>query len=135
MARTAVACLLLYIFLAATTMWAAAKASVTGSIFCDRDSNSIMTSPWPQTDRLYHGCLSRPDTPSTSSSVQLRCIYSNRPIEVYFAFTNTVNGFYRFDNDLPTIEDGIPGNYTCTVLLATFKDPTCGFPWPLRWRR
>eukprot|EP00850_Spirogloea_muscicola_P025125 SM002241S07291 [mRNA] locus=s2241:316:943:+ [translate_table: standard] len=96
MARAPAPCLLLLTVLAATTTRAGARASLTGSVFCDRDFNGIMDSPWPQTDRLYHGCLSRPDNPSTSSSVQLRCVYSNRPIEVYFAFTNGVDGFYSF---------------------------------------
>eukprot|EP00850_Spirogloea_muscicola_P025863 SM004605S16336 [mRNA] locus=s4605:156:293:+ [translate_table: standard] len=45
MARTPVAWHLLVTILAATTMRAAARVTLTGSVFCDRDINNIFESP------------------------------------------------------------------------------------------
>eukprot|EP00850_Spirogloea_muscicola_P004339 SM000018S03704 [mRNA] locus=s18:941558:942422:+ [translate_table: standard] len=127
MARAPAPCLLLLTVLAATTTRAAARASLTGSVFCDRDFNGIMDSPWPQTDRLYHGCLSRPDTPAQGALLQLECVYQGRGFEMFYTTTNSM-GSYSFDNDLPTYEDGYPGStpfYRCSVSLSSSGDINC----------
>eukprot|EP00850_Spirogloea_muscicola_P024064 SM000433S15730 [mRNA] locus=s433:24206:25070:+ [translate_table: standard] len=113
MARAPAPCLLLLTVLAATTTRAAARASLTGSVFCDRDFNGIMDSP--------------PDTPAQGALLQLECVYQGRGFEMFYTTTNSM-GSYSFDNDLPTYEDGYPGStpfYRCSVSLSSSGDINC----------
>eukprot|EP00850_Spirogloea_muscicola_P025557 SM003495S13199 [mRNA] locus=s3495:446:1211:+ [translate_table: standard] len=96
MAITPVARLLLFTLLAATTLRAAARASVSGDVYCDNNRNGVIDGP----DTILPGA------------------------KAFIASTGS-NGKYLFSNELPTEQDSPALYYGCTIKLISSSNSNC----------